>query len=222
MSARRLSLLGLAAATSALCLVPEAEADAAGTCKPQRPQPFLVRGTYHKKGLIDPVRHAKSIEFRTKTYGKVEGFGLPSWNSEEPSGASPKTSFMGKGVSLHKKVVPHLACVEKEIKTRCKQPYEVTALSGFRDRNTYRGGEVTNHLFGIALDIDPQKNPCCHCVEPWSEDPLCKKEVKTPYERAAMPRCWIDTFEKHGFYWLGHDDLEDTMHFEFLGKPSQK
>ena len=25
----------------------------------------------------------------------------------------------------------------------------------------------------------------------------------------------------YGFYWLGHDALEDTMHFEFLGDPEQ-
>jgi hypothetical protein len=35
----------------------------------------------------------------------------------------------------------------------------------------------------------------------------------------AMPRCWVSAFEKFGFYWLGHDELADTMHFEFLGDP---
>lgn len=221
MTLRRLSLVALAAAALAALAMPEAEADAAPSCKPQRPQSFLVRGSYHKKGRIDPKRHARSLDFRAKTYGKVEGFGTSKQNPDDASDFAQKTDFMGKGVSLHKKVVPHLACVEKEIKAHCKEPYEVQALSGFRDHNTYRGGEVTNHLFGIALDIDPNRNPCCHCVEPWSDDPLCKKEAKSPYERAALPRCWIDTFEKHGFYWLGHDDLEDTMHFEFLGKPAR-
>jgi hypothetical protein len=36
-----------------------------------------------------------------------------------------------------------------------------------------------------------------------------------------LPRCWIDTFERYGFHWLGHDKLEDTMHFEFLGDPGR-
>jgi hypothetical protein len=31
----------------------------------------------------------------------------------------------------------------------------------------------------------------------------------------------VDTFERFGFYWLGNDVLEDTMHFEFLGDPDK-
>jgi hypothetical protein len=37
----------------------------------------------------------------------------------------------------------------------------------------------------------------------------------------SMPECWIRQFERYGFYWLGRDELEDTMHFEFLGDPDQ-
>lgn len=36
-----------------------------------------------------------------------------------------------------------------------------------------------------------------------------------------MPRCWVSAFERFGFYWLGRDALEDTMHFEFLGDPDR-
>jgi hypothetical protein len=124
---------------------------------------------------------------------------------------------------VHQKIVPALACVEREIKRACgdDERYEPHAVTGFRDRNTFRGGEITNHLYGIALDIDPEQNPCCHCVEPWSQAPQCTKEVKSPFERAAMPACFIHSFERFGFYWLGRDMLEDTMHFEFLGRPEK-
>jgi hypothetical protein len=37
----------------------------------------------------------------------------------------------------------------------------------------------------------------------------------------AMPACWVSAFEQYGFYWLGHDELKDTMHFEFLGDPNK-
>jgi hypothetical protein len=37
----------------------------------------------------------------------------------------------------------------------------------------------------------------------------------------AMPECWVHAFERYGFYWLGHDVLRDTMHFEFLGDPDR-
>jgi hypothetical protein len=36
-----------------------------------------------------------------------------------------------------------------------------------------------------------------------------------------MPACWVGVFERFGFYWLGHDALKDTMHFEFLGDPER-
>jgi hypothetical protein len=36
-----------------------------------------------------------------------------------------------------------------------------------------------------------------------------------------MPECWVHAFERYGFYWLGHDVLRDTMHFEFLGDPAR-
>ena len=37
----------------------------------------------------------------------------------------------------------------------------------------------------------------------------------------AMPECWVHAFEKYGFYWLGNDQLQDTMHFEFLADPER-
>lgn len=220
---RRLALLCFAlAALVLLVFVPTIEADAAERCRPQKAQSFLIRKSYIVKGQMQPKRHERAVRYRTEHYGLVEGFGNPKWNSHAPSTFAETTTFMGLSLSVHQKIVPALSCVEREIKKSCgKDPYEARAVSGFRDRNTYRGGEITNHLFGIALDIDPERNPCCHCVEPWSQDPQCQKDVKSPYERAAMPRCWIQSFEKYGFYWLGHDELEDTMHFEFLGRPEK-
>ena len=76
--------------------------------------------------------------------------------------------------------------------------------------NTYRGGEVSNHLFGIAIDIDPDKNPCCGCVDPWPTHPLCKLVGASIWEKTALPKCWVQAFERYGFYWLGRDVLQDT------------
>jgi hypothetical protein len=58
-------------------------------------------------------------------------------------------------------------------------------------------------------------------VKPWNEAPACKRPAKTEYDRMAMPECWVHAFERYGFYWLGHDVLRDTMHFEFLGDPDK-
>ena len=54
----------------------------------------------------------------------------------------------------------------------------------------------------------------------WPDHPACRSSSDTIFERTALPRCWIDGFERFGFYWLGRDPgLRDTMHFEFLGDP---
>jgi len=75
-------------------------------------------------------------------------------------------------------------------------------------------------MYGIAIDVDPKSNPCCGCVPPWNDHPLCRKKVDSEFERMTMPRCWVEVFERFGFYWLGRDErLRDTMHFEFLGDP---
>jgi len=75
---------------------------------------------------------------------------------------------------------------------------------------------------GIAVDIDPDRNPCCGCVQPWPEHPACQGDAESVFDRTELPRCWIYAFERYGFYWLGRDPhLRDTMHFEFLGDPSR-
>jgi hypothetical protein len=131
------------------------------------------------------------------------------------------TRFFGLTVRLHEKVIPVLRCVERALRQECvAYPYQPHALSGLRESNTYFDGDVSNHVYGIAIDIDPLENPCCNCIEPWRSSPRCKGN-KTDFERMVMPQCWVKVFERFGFYWLGHDQLKDTMHFEFLGDPSR-
>lgn len=191
------------------------------SCNPQTAFPYLIRSSYIPV-KEKPKEHEKALKFRTTTYGYVKGFGDPSWNGALARDQVVATTVFGLNVSVHKKIVPAIKCAEAEIKATCKStPYTPQVLSGIRDKNTYRGGEVTNHLYGIALDIDPLLNSCCGCVKKWQKSPLCKKKAKTIWERMAMPKCWVDAFEKYGFYWLGHDALKDTMHFEFLADPDK-
>ena len=198
-----------------------AETDAAANasvsaCNEQSPQDFLVRGRF----LKEPSGNARAIQYRTDTYGYFKGYGRASADAKPPSANVVTTTFMGLPVRMHRKVVPALACVEAEIRASCAEhPYTPHALAGIRYRNTYRGGEVTNHAYGIAIDIDPAINTCCGCVPPWNDAPACKRPAKTEYDRMAMPECWVHAFERYGFYWLGHDVLRDTMHYEFLGDP---
>jgi len=190
-----------------------------GRCNEQAPQDFLVRGHFLKAG---PGGNLRAIQYRTDAYGYFKGFGHPGLDASAPSAFVSDVTFMGLHVKMHRKVAPALGCVEEEIARSCADhPYRPHALAGIRYKNTYRGGEVTNHAYGIAIDIDPGQNSCCGCVKPWNEAPVCKRPAKTEYDRMAMPECWVHAFERYGFYWLGHDTLRDTMHFEFLGDPDK-
>jgi len=177
-----------------------------------------------RHGQLLPKRHLKALRYRAKHYGYVEGEGLEAYADHSAISQAVQTKFMGLPVRVHKKIAPKLACVERTIRRYCThkgQRYVPHAIGGFRERNTYRKGEVSNHMFGIAIDIDPAKNPCCGCVQPWPTNPACRKKNQSVYKKTALPRCWIRAFEQHGFYWLGHDKLQDTMHFEYLGNPDR-
>ncbi len=199
--------------------VAEVASGSTSACNEQSAQDFLVRGHFLKAG---PDGNARAIQYRTEEYGYFKGFGHPGPGALPPSAFIEDTVFMGLHVKMHRKVVPALSCVEEEIERSCAEhPYHPHALAGIRYKNTYRGGEVTNHAYGIAIDVDPAENTCCGCVKPWNDAPACKRPAKTEYDRMAMPECWVHAFERYGFYWLGHDVLRDTMHFEFLGVPDK-
>jgi hypothetical protein len=196
----------------------------ANVCRKERPQRFLERPHFMKGGMLLGREHQRALRYRVERYGYVEGLGMEGANGKSAFSHAASVRFFGLPLTVHEKIVPALRCVERQIRKQCKEPderYTPHAVGGFRQSNTYRGGEVSNHLFGIAVDIDPDRNPCCGCVAPWPEHKLCQHPEKPIYERTSLPRCWIQAFENHGFYWLGHDELEDTMHFEYLGDPDR-
>jgi hypothetical protein len=218
-----------AAAAEAIALpaAPTTPVEPPSLCNEQTPQPFLVDAhfdSFNAKGgsarewkqVLD-----KAVRYRTEQYGYVEGFGDEAWNPSTPIDQARVVTFFGVSVSVHRRIAPALACVETAIRARCAgQPYQPYVLSGLRRRNTYVNGEVSNHVYGIALDVDPKRNPCCGCIGEWRESERCQNE-KSKFQRMDMPRCWVTEFERFGFYWLGHARIEDTMHFEFLAEPSQ-
>jgi hypothetical protein len=227
----RLVAFGFVASTALLVLLPSVSAAerqhererARHACPVQKAQKFLIRSNFIKHGVLNEAAHERALRYRTEEYGSPEGLGLERYNPKKAYSSSVVVRFMGLPVQVHQKIAPALRCVERYIRRTCtagKDRYVPRALGGFRQANTYRGGEISNHLFGIAVDIDPDRNPCCGCVSPWPNNPACRSPSDTVFERAALPRCWIDGFERYGFYWLGRDpDLRDTMHFEFLGDP---
>ncbi|HEU4538870.1 MAG TPA: M15 family metallopeptidase [Polyangiaceae bacterium] len=193
----------------------EPAAAAPGGCAEQSAQEFLMRRSYTPVGS-HAGEHTRALTYRAERYGAPPGLALAGLPAARENAVA--TTFFGVNVNLNRKIVPALRCVEEKIVAECGQAYKPHALSGIRYKNTFRGGEVSNHLFGIALDVDATLNPCCNCVEPFRSNPRCKRKG-APEDRMAMPYCWVKVFERYGFYWLGHDALADTMHFEFLGDP---
>lgn len=198
------------------------------TCREQSAQSFLIRGNWFPRtNDPDKVKEGRkllddAIKYRTEKYGYFEGFGSPKMNPKPPKAYAKTTTFMGMSVQVHERIIPALKCVEAALNAGpAGAQYKPRAMGGIRFHNTYRGVEISNHVYGIAVDIEPDRNTCCGCVAPWPDHPLCKAKNKTVWERMAMPKSWVDTFEKYGFYWLGHDVLQDTMHFEFLGDPDK-
>lgn len=191
-------------------------------CYLQRPQNFLQRSTFVPGGMLDGAKQSRALRYLSEHYGHVDDQITSQYNRQSAFSQAKSVNFFGLPILIHKKVAPALACVEKRIQQTCtgKSSYSPRAIGGFRGENTYRGGEFSHHLFGTAIDIDPERNPCCGCVDPWPNHRYCKdKSRKDVYERMEMPKCWIKAFERYGFYWLGKDKLEDSMHFEFLGDP---
>lgn len=196
-------------------------------CNEQSPQPFLVDAHFDSFTAAGGTTQAwkevldRAVRYRTEQYGYVKGYGKKAWNERPPSDQAQLVTFFGVPVSIHRRVAPALACVETAIRAECAdEPYQPYVLSGLRRRNTYVSGEISNHVYGIALDVDPSRNPCCGCIGEWRTSERCQND-KSKFQRMEMPRCWVTEFERFGFYWLGHDAIEDTMHFEFLGDPSQ-
>jgi hypothetical protein len=198
-------------------------------CRTQAAQPFLIRSTYVTHGGMSEderrrahAAHQVAIRWRTEHYGYFEGFGERAWNAHPPRYYAVGAHFMGLPVRVNRRIVPVLACVEREIQHACASEHYVPhALAGIRFQNTYHTGEITNHAYGIAVDVDPDRNTCCGCVGRWAQHPLCSRPMRTIQDRMAMPQCWVHAFERYGFYWLGHDPMHDTMHFEFLGDPDR-
>lgn len=188
----------------------------------QKPQSFLERRSFMHGRVLDMRKHGVAMRYLVERYGNVDDDTTTRWNPQSAKDQAKTVQFMGMPISIHAKIAPALAAVEKRIGKQCtgKARYSPRAIGGFRNHNTYRGVEISNHMLGIAIDIDPEKNPCCGCVDPWPTNPICKNTGPV-YKRTALSKCWISAFERFGFDWLGHDILEDTMHFEFLGDPDR-
>jgi hypothetical protein len=118
-------------------------------------------------------------------------------------------TFFGQQVRVHEKVAPCLAAVERDLRDQ-QTPYVVRAVSSYREDRPY-----WFHAYGAAIDINPSQNPQC-LPNGGGLDPQGRCDSPMPYD---IPREWIETFERYGFFWGGDFRRSaDYMHFEWHGE----
>ncbi len=134
-------------------------------------------------------------------------FGNPGTESSRPDMDKNLTTvdFNGNRVSVNKKAAGCLSAVAADIKSRTIS-YKINSMGCYRfdsDNGADSGniGLSSYHSYGVACDINPDKNPFTYTPKPYD-----------------MPKEYVDAFRDNGWTWGGSwSSVKDYMHFEFNG-----
>lgn len=172
----------------------------AATPTPPDPRFELFKGTCTTYGPAYKGS-AMDAEKRKKVFGRPD----------DPSNLVD-ISFFDYAVQVHKKVAPCLTAVERDLKAQ-DTSYVIEEIGAYRPEREDR--PYWFHQYGGAVDINPSTNP--QCLETRiGVDPLSRCAEDKPYD---LPKEWVETFERYGFYWGGHfSRTKDYMHFEWHGE----
>lgn len=135
--------------------------------------------------------------------------------------------FFGKPIEVNALIADRLYAVIDDIQAESKinpevANYNISAEIGEGSAfvwrcNTTDKSILSYHSWGMALDINPSKNPYClntssglTCVPAGKCETLCTSSKPTD-----IPQRIIDIFKEHGFDWGGNwPSLKDYMHFQ--------
>lgn len=142
-------------------------------------------------------------------YGKANktGAGYLTWlDLPYPMFLNWDTKTIVKRIQCHKLVHDRLkAALEEILITYGIEQIEKLQLNDYGGCFNYRpmrgGTSLSKHSWGIAIDLDPDRN-------------LLHETAKTA--RFARPeyKAFIDIWYRHGFFSLGREKNYDYMHFE--------
>lgn len=130
--------------------------------------------------------------------------------------------YLGKRVSVHKKIEAPLKRVESRINILANEFPEVRlfidtieSIDGYNWREVRDTKSRSNHSWGIAIDILPKgwgkKNIYWNWLSYWND-----LWMLIPLDQRWMPPLSvIRIFEEEGFIWGGKWHLWDNMHFEY-------
>lgn len=150
----------------------------------------------------------------TTPYGEsqlTQVFGAPG---EAGAGQKLKdVQIMAGSVQVHEKLAPCLESVEAARKSKnidyVSSP-EKGGIGGYRATDGQIGND-SYHVYGAAIDINPETNPYCNGSSVVGDPAYC--------DNPEIPMELVKIFRDHGFYWGGdYNSLKDYMHFEWHGE----
>ncbi len=133
-----------------------------------------------------------------------------------------KIDFLGFGIEVHEKIVPHLKEIDREIRAKMDEEpelkqflRELETISAFNWRHIEGSMSRSYHSFGIAVDFIPYNLRGRQIYWNWTR--VYNDEwYSVPYEKRWMvPVQIVEIFEKYGFVWGGKWMYYDNMHFEY-------
>jgi hypothetical protein len=134
-------------------------------------------------------------------------------SAEEVAKNCAKVDFCGQPVTFNRRAGASdaLGKVSAELSSLVQAQPELAAYveklgGGFNWRQIAGTQQLSNHSFGIAIDLNPSQGAY------WRWQPLPRLPA---YSRLGFPQSVIEIFERHGFIWGGKWYHYDTMHFEY-------
>lgn len=114
-------------------------------------------------------------------------------------------SFLGKQVQVNQAIVADLQAINTEWANSTDpriRNYRIDTIYGYVCKHVKnQPGKVSAHSFGIALDINPSRNPFSYT--------RCITDMPQP--------AFVQMFKSRGFGWGGNwNSLKDAMHFSKL------
>lgn len=135
-----------------------------------------------------------------------------------------KTTFLGKGTNIHKRILTPLKKVETKVLKLAKSDAEVkkfvdnlSRADSYNWREISDSGKKSVHSMGIAIDILPigwgQKN----LYWSWRRDIDKENWMLLPLDRRwLVPDKVVKIFEEEGFIYGAKWIVWDNMHFEYF------